>query len=119
MTSRSARTVASSPLLTAPRTARRLYLWDVATGKLAVTLQCPAAAAPSLTSAFSPNGRFLAVADAGGAVVVWNVATGKSLASLFDQSGQPLIGVAFSPRGKTIATKGDGRLYVHMEREVA
>ena len=62
---------------------------------------------------FAPSGRLLATADHDGRVKLWDVATGRQLASLDGQDGR-LGGVAFSPDGRTlaaIATDTDVRLW--------
>jgi len=64
--------------------------------------------------AFSPNGRYVAVADTDGYTIVWNVATHQVVASMSDPAGQNLIGIAFSPDGRTLAvtdTTGDAFIW--------
>jgi WD40 repeat protein len=53
--------------------------------------------------AFSPDGKVLATGDFGGTARLWNVATGRQIASL--PAGPGAVGsVAFSPDGKVLAT---------------
>jgi WD40 repeat protein len=56
--------------------------------------------------AFAPDGRLLATADHDGMVKLWNVVTGRLLASL-DGRTNWLGGVAFSPDGRTLAAIGN------------
>jgi WD40 repeat protein len=54
---------------------------------------------------FAPSGRLLATADHDGTVKLWDVATGRQLASL-EGHADGLSGVAFSPDGRTLAAIG-------------
>jgi len=56
--------------------------------------------------AFSPDGRTLATADAGG-VTLWDAATGTKIGHPL-VAGSPVDSVAFSPDGKTLATGDHG-----------
>jgi WD40 repeat protein len=79
-------------------------LWDVASGRLKVTLT------GALVSrvAFSPDGKTLATGHWDWAVRLWDVVTGERKAILRG-SGAHVWAVAFSPDGKTLAsTGGDG-----------
>jgi COMPASS component SWD3 len=54
---------------------------------------------------FAPSGRLLATADHDGTVKLWDVATGRQLASLDGQADR-LRSVAFSPDGRTLVAIG-------------
>ena len=106
--------VAFSPdgrLLAAGDSDKHVYVWDVGTGQLALTL---ADASIDGAVAFSPDGRLLAAAGVtgrGGPTYVWNTATGKLAATLRDPNGQGVNVVAFSPNGKLLVT-GDSSGWV-------
>jgi RNA polymerase sigma factor (sigma-70 family) len=93
---------------------RTVRLWEVASGQPRLTLR--GHANELLATAFSPDGRTLATAgglwgDPGpkragsppGEVRLWDVATGKALAS-FPGHRDRVFAVAFSPDGKTLAS---------------
>lgn len=92
----------------------RVYLWNVATWRLAATLANPPAADPAslrvvLSIAFSPDGKTLAAGSDDGTARLWNLVTGRLVATLADP-GQPAaeaLALAFSPDGATLVT-GDG-----------
>jgi RNA polymerase sigma factor (sigma-70 family) len=74
--------------------------WDVATGKEIDPVEDQADEVWRL--ALSPDGRVLA---AGSRIVcLWDPATGKELHRLEPPTGGPLMDVAFSPDGQTVAT---------------
>lgn len=102
-----------------------VVVWDVA--KREVVGRVPAGLAGGVIPLLSPDGTLVATrgqsftepnpaaggrpapADAGPAVTVWEVATGKELFRARLSVAGPLSGVAFSPDGKTLATgSGDG-----------
>jgi WD40 repeat protein len=92
-----------------------LQIWDVATGKIALTLEAPAGGFPGVNSvAFSPNGKLLAAAVGNylrenGEVRVWDATTGQLVCNFRDHS-ECVWGVAFSPDGERLASAG-GRWY--------
>src|SRR5204862_1298221 len=74
-------------------------LWNVATGKLIVTLATKAAAV------FSPDGKHLATLDADKTVRLWDTKTGESTAA-FTGHTDTVNYAAFSPDGTILATAG-------------
>jgi WD40 repeat protein/tetratricopeptide (TPR) repeat protein len=83
-------------------------VWDAATGR-------PVALLPQLREvhalAFSPDGRMLATGDIGGAVQLWDAATGARIGQPF-AAGSIVYTVAFSPDGRLLAA-GTGEKIVH------
>ncbi len=85
-------------------------VWDVETGKVLATLECDD---PVLAVALSADGKLVATAAArwgsgfyGAApaqVRVWDVATGKPVATLPEQPGQ-VFSLVFKPDGKSLIT---------------
>jgi WD40 repeat protein len=92
--------------------ARRVCLWDAATGKELHDL--PARGAVR-SIAFSPAGKTLAAAEGDRGVVLWDVASGKEVGRFAEPGGGRVV--AFAPDGKTLATAGPGGI-IHV-REVA
>lgn len=93
-----------------------IKLWDVATVKLGLAfLPPPSAQEPKLRDtlegsgeysvAYSPDGKTLASASSDVSLRLWDVATGKSTATLQGPT-YSFQSVAFSPDGKTLATGG-------------
>ena len=89
-----------------------VHLWDVATRTLRNTLS---GAVPPMS--FSPDSKTLAAKNSrilGGAVGLWDVATGEPLQKTFRGGyASYFISVSFSPDGQTLAVVhwGDVRLY--------
>jgi WD40 repeat protein len=77
-------------------------LWDPATGAEVRTLVGPDVGVASV--AFSPDGTRLAATDAAGPTKVFDVETGRELATLAGRPGARVLSVAFSPDGRRVAT---------------
>jgi sugar lactone lactonase YvrE len=97
--------------------AGEICLWDLA------SRGCTDALAGAWAVAFSPNGKTLATGDAttgayaddviNGVIRLWNVATGKLIATFADPSSQGALSLVFSPDGKTLAVGDrDGAAYL-------
>lgn len=82
-------------------------LWDVATGRTALTLT----GRKSLVvhdCAFSPDGDLLATTGSDKTARLWDVGTGRQTVTLTGHRG-PVYGCAFSPDGSLVATTGTDR----------
>jgi WD40 repeat protein len=77
-------------------------LWDLATGRLFLTLKT--GSSPVSSVAFSPDSKMLATGDDNGTAELW-AAPGRLVANLKTGFGA-VSSVAFSPDGKTLATGG-------------
>jgi WD40 repeat protein len=82
-----------------------LKLWDLATGKEAVTLRGHPSAVSAL--AFRPDGTRLVSASQDGSLKVWDPATGRELVTLHDTDGA-ITCLAFTPDGHRLVS-GDAR----------
>jgi hypothetical protein len=79
-------------------------LYQVATGKLIRRLPREGMEGCSASMAFSPDGKFLAGTSRTEPATLWDVATGKQIATLAaPEDGDPL----FSPDGELLILKGD------------
>jgi WD40 repeat protein len=76
-------------------------VWDAATGKELHKLRAEGTIGATV-AAFSPDGKQLAVVNAGGGVVLWDPAAGKELRRLAGRRNLNAF-VAYSPDGKTLA----------------
>lgn len=103
-------------------------LWEAQSGKLVRELRGHKERTPThfpsmlFTSAFSPDGKFLATADKVGHIVIWDVKTGKEYRTLeapgfYTWDGRQrthsiggIRSVAFSPDGKYLAASGIGHI---------
>jgi WD40 repeat protein/Flp pilus assembly protein TadD len=95
------------------REAEQVQVWEVATGRLALTHQgltaAPAGAVidpDRVGVAFSPDGKYVASGGADGAVRVWDAAGVKPVRTLAGHQKQ-VYGVAFSPDGRRLASGGE------------
>jgi hypothetical protein len=77
-------------------------LWDAGTGKNLVTVNV--SSWQSVIVAWSPDGKRLATASAGGGPTVWDP---DKAVSLLSTNGPGVWGLAWSPEGKRLATSGD------------
>jgi WD40 repeat protein len=83
----------------------QLMLWRVATGEQLAVLRSSQGV---FCLAFSPNGTVLATGGSGHVINLWDVASGRELASLLGHRGG-IHQVVFSPDGKTLASFGPDR----------
>jgi WD40 repeat protein/serine/threonine protein kinase len=90
-------------------------IWDVASGQEEIRLGKLGDSAKIRGVVFSPDGELLAGSSAYGTITVWNVASGEEITTLSGhapgQTGETkyngIVGVAFSPDGKLLATASD------------
>jgi WD40 repeat protein len=81
-----------------------LQIWNVYTGKLAISYQDPGSDVSGL--AWSPNGRALASVHTDGSVRLWDATTGANTATYLGHNG-PTMAVSWSPDSTFIASAGD------------
>lgn len=62
--------------------------------------------APVLTVEFSPNGRFLASADALGVVKLWDIAEGRLVRTLSSKTATPVFSLSFCQDSQTLVATG-------------
>jgi hypothetical protein len=84
------------------------YLRDISTGQRTAILPGPGGdTGQGQAVAFRADGKLLAVADASSAIDLWNPATGHLTASFTYPGTGNILGLAFSPDGKTLAVFDD------------
>jgi WD40 repeat protein len=94
----------------------RVRIWDTATGKVIHSLkESDARSTEGCPVAFSADGKRLA-AGSRGAVIVWDVETGKKLLAIDTAHANGVAGVFFSPDGKHLVSAGN-RPHVVIEGE--
>jgi WD40 repeat protein len=86
-----------------PLTARMAQVWDVASETELFRARVTGMGGSGVTSAFAPDGSFLAVSAGDGPIDLWNVKTGKRTHTLLGRKGQGGR-VAIAPDGKTVAS---------------
>jgi WD40 repeat protein len=84
-------------------TAGGYEVWDSATWRLRYSRKTDAATGGSGPVAYSPDGRWLAIAVDSRVIQLLDSETGDPLAFLTAPDGQNLFGLAFSPDGQTLA----------------
>jgi len=86
-------------------------LWSLDQSKLLLNFQAHRSEA-SGWGAFSPDGKFLALGSADGALRLWSLSDG-ALSSVLTESKAPTLSVAFSPDGQVVAAGcGDGTIWL-------
>ncbi|HEV3084340.1 MAG TPA: sigma-70 family RNA polymerase sigma factor [Gemmataceae bacterium] len=92
---------------------QNLYLWDTTTGKRQQR-PCPG---PCMEVSFSPDGRYLAMADSENRIFIVDAANGKEVRHITRQrpdSNGDIWGLAFSPDGKSLAWSSPGDSTIFM-----
>jgi WD40 repeat protein len=88
-----------------------VYLWSMATHKIAGTLSDPRGRGVNAV-AYRPGGKVLATADANGSVYLWPAGRARPH-RLADHRSRGVRAVAFSPNGKLLAAAdGNGHTYI-------
>ena len=82
----------------------RIQIWNVYTGKLAISYQDPGSDVSGL--AWAPNGCSLASVHTDGSVRLWDATTGVNTATYLGHNG-PAMAVSWSPDSAFIASAGD------------
>jgi WD40 repeat protein len=90
-------------------------MWYMARGRSIATLTGDSYGFLVLSVAFSPDGKTLASGSVDDTMKLWDVATGRSIATLISSRG--VGSVAFSPDGKTLASgSGDHTIKIWQRR---
>jgi WD40 repeat protein len=85
----------------------RVKIWDTATGKVIHSLkESDARSTEGCPVAFGGDGKRLA-AGSRGAIIVWDVETGKKLLATDAAHANGVVGVFFSPDGKQLVSAGN------------
>jgi len=87
---------------------RKLFLWDVATGR---PRPLEGHDANVNAVAFSPDGKWLASGDYGGKILLWRMPQGE-LAATLPGNGFPVNALVFTSDGKLLAALGDDTVRV-------
>ncbi|MEO8600958.1 MAG: AAA family ATPase [bacterium] len=90
------------------------HIWDVASGRHAVTLRPARTQTPMRSARFRPGANAQVItADEEGRVRIWDSATGTEIGELPGHTG-PVMQVAFRPDGLAVATaSADGTARIH------
>ncbi|HEY7315774.1 MAG TPA: sigma-70 family RNA polymerase sigma factor [Gemmataceae bacterium] len=91
----------------------RLFLWDVATGKLRPPIPLPAPHGHTQQILFTPDGRTLALRDSTNTILLWDAVHNKKLHELKSPSRYVKC-LAVSSDGKTLASGGEGDPQIHL-----
>lgn len=94
-----------------------LFIWDLKelseSGKIKKIQQWSGHADVIRAADFSPDGRLLATAAADHNIIIWDVASGKNLMTLYDQKSF-IFDIKFSPDGtQLVSTTFDGILTIY------
>jgi RNA polymerase sigma factor (sigma-70 family) len=81
-----------------------LKIWDIASGQLFRTLENSKGGI--WTVALAPDGRSVAIGNAGGSLFLWELASGRQRHSFVGHEGR-IISLAFSPDGRSLAASSD------------
>jgi WD40 repeat protein len=88
-----------------PGTDAEVRLWDALTGRL-LAVVLPPSGGQARSARFSPDGRFLAAALAGGGVAVWDGRTGRPVSRPHSNSAW-VHSAVFSPDSRLLMTAGN------------
>jgi WD40 repeat protein len=88
-------------------------IWDVNSGKERRSLATSPETVALSAVTFSGDGKLLAAFDMAGRIIIWDVASGQTQATLDHRGGQGLA-LAFGPDNKTLlaASKGSVRRWI-------
>ena len=85
--------------------AGKAFIWNVATGEVAHTLD--GRALPLASMALSPDGKTVALGSLWQTVQLWDVATGKKRVTDYPGHDSAIVGLAYAPDGKTLVSVGE------------
>jgi WD40 repeat protein/serine/threonine protein kinase len=89
----------------------KIVLWDIKSRQPVAKLRSGPGGGAVLSLAFSPNGKRLASGRSDKAILLWNLATRRSLPVMEMHRG-PVLSLAFSPDAKLLASGGEEELIV-------